>query len=96
MPPIADFDLGELARIAQRRKGAIGEDRAEIEIGAVQSDHDRCSDAGPIARTAAMVRALSVMFICQALLRRFTVASISCPARLAPFQKSSESAGRSL
>src|SRR3546814_3150733 len=30
MTPIAHFDLGELARIAQRGKGAIGEDRAKI------------------------------------------------------------------
>src|SRR3546814_5028018 len=30
---------------------------------AVPSDQDRCSDDGPVARTAVMVRALSVMFI---------------------------------
>src|SRR3546814_18844079 len=31
MTPIAHFDLGELARIAQRGKGAIGGDRAKNE-----------------------------------------------------------------
>jgi hypothetical protein len=33
MPPITDFDLGELDGIAQRGERAILEDRAKIEFG---------------------------------------------------------------